>query len=674
MATNTSSPQQEANFLGQDDDVDIGEEDDEVRVPESNGQDTGTYCASPSGHNIQYQEELETIPEEEEEGPQMEEKQDVVKQDMVMFTPDEFKEEPFNTAIDDTSDDPTIVMGKPVTTTLISDYVHIPTEKVGCLQVTSQLQEFLNHFPPESKEKAFEQIYQILQVLDAYSINNLQQHQYCMSPDSEYISLIMYATILEINLRNFLAIWAVLSILLDTQSNELQYVKTLQQVVNDYYDKCPMEVMSRLEYQTTDIMNVMYDSVTNDNFDGVSDDIDRVSGVVDNDYDKTDTDNEQMPYDNDNEQMPYDYDNDTATGEMKYDRNMTNEWKDVGMKDTVPYQRDDNMMTKAKWSIETSDVDNDFMREYDNMCKSMEDRQINDFYEARRHIQSAMIGDTPVKTMQNRQCIDNVSDYDSEHYRISKSVRHRLDLGPNMLLGAQQHTTVESAAALKIQDKIEGKYNENMQSNNGQYRNEMYKRAENMIPQLDVTFNVSDTSDTDLHSYLDLAGTNITPYRTRGQKQRHDENERANANRYLALTDYTKPNARIKTQRQKVPDDEDINIHKIVKGDKPKDDRKSATKIERQSRKKEAKRLVLEKAKKIQIQKDMKDKEAKRLALEKAQIEALIEKYRPCTPKTPDEVNTSGTGKNANTNGQEGTKKVKPLHKKTTKDSQIKTS
>ena len=42
-----------------------------------------------------------------------------------------------------------------------------------------------------------------------------------------------------------------------------------------------------------------------------------------------------------------------------------------------------------------------------------------------------------------------------------------------MLLEAQQYTTVESAAALKIQDKIEGKNNENMQSNNGQYRNEM---------------------------------------------------------------------------------------------------------------------------------------------------------------------------------------------------------
>ena len=70
----------------------------------------------------------------------------------------------------------------------------------------------------------------------------------------------------------------------------------------------------------------------------------------------------------------------------------------------------------------------------------------------------------------------------------------------------------------------------------------------------------------------------------------------------------------------------------------------------------------------------MKAKEAKRLALEKAQIEALIEKHRPRTPKTPDKVNTSGTGKNTNTDGQKGTGKEKPPHKKATKASQIKTS
>ena len=66
-----------------------------------------------------------------------------------------------------------------------------------------------------------------------------------------------------------------------------------------------------------------------------------------------------------------------------------------------------------------------------------------------------------------------MSDYDSEHYRITKSVHHRLDLDPISLPGAQQHTTVESAAALKRQDKIEGKFKAHIQSDNGQYRNEM---------------------------------------------------------------------------------------------------------------------------------------------------------------------------------------------------------
>ena len=310
VATNTSNQQQKANFI----------EHDKEKVPESNGKDTSKNGTKNAEHNIQYHNELETIPEEEEDkDPQMTEKQDIDDLDTIAYTPEESEEEPFNMAIDDASEDPTIVMGKPVTTAFVSDDVRIPTEKVGCLQVTSQLQEFLNHFPPESKEKAFEQIYQILQLLDAYLIDILQQHPYCMSPDSEYISLIMYTTKLEIDLCNFLAIWAVLSILLDTQSNELQYVKNLQQVVNDYYDKHPTEIMSRLEHQTNE--------------------------------------------------------NDTAIIKVKCDRNMTNdELKDVGTKDVAPYKRHDNMTTKVKQPTETSDVQSDFMREYDNMHKSMEDR------------------------------------------------------------------------------------------------------------------------------------------------------------------------------------------------------------------------------------------------------------------------------------------------------------
>ena len=177
--------------------------------------------------------------------------------DTIPYVPGDSEDEQFNTTIDDTSNDLMIVMGKPLTTAFVSANVHIPTEKVGCLQVTNQLKEFLNHFPPESKEKAFEQIYEILQVLEAYLRDNPQQHIHCMSPDSEYVSLIMYAITIKIDLCNFPAIWAVLSILLDTQSNTLQYVKSLQQVVNNYYDKHPTNFMSRLEQQASDIMKAM---------------------------------------------------------------------------------------------------------------------------------------------------------------------------------------------------------------------------------------------------------------------------------------------------------------------------------------------------------------------------------------------------------------------------------
>ena len=80
----------------------------------------------------------------------------------------------------------------------------------------------------------------------------------------------------------------------------------------------------------------------------------------------------------------------------------------------------------------------------------MEDRQIDEYFKVQRQIYSTMMGDTPVKTVHNRQYIDNISAYDSELQRISKSVHHKLHLGENSLPGAQQYTTVAAAAAMKI--------------------------------------------------------------------------------------------------------------------------------------------------------------------------------------------------------------------------------
>ena len=181
MATNTINHQQIV------DPADLENDD----IPELLDNDTGEKTEENIKQYIRYKDELETIPEENDEDFPVTMQGDSDDGDTILYIQGDLEEEQFNTAIDDTSHDLMIVMGKPLTTAFVSANVCIPTEKVGCLQVTSQLREFLIHFSPDSKEKAFEQIYEILQVLNTYLIDNPQQHTHCMSPDNEYVSLIM---------------------------------------------------------------------------------------------------------------------------------------------------------------------------------------------------------------------------------------------------------------------------------------------------------------------------------------------------------------------------------------------------------------------------------------------------------------------------------------------------
>ena len=143
------------------------------------------------------------------------------------------------------------------------------------------------------------------------------------------------------------------------------------------------------------------------------------------------------------------------------------------------------------------------------------------------------------------------------------------------LPGAQQHTTVVAAAAMKTQDNsmqvqdTENALKARMQNDNGQYKSKIYKRAEGIIPQLDGTYNVSDSSDADSPDYLDLANANIIPYKTRGQKKRQEAVEVELAYRHVTNIESRKPNIRTRKQRQKVPDNEEIDMDKIVKDDMP---------------------------------------------------------------------------------------------------------
>ena len=148
MATNTVNHQQ----------IDDVAEIRKDNILELVDNDTGEMCDNDTEQYIQYNEGLETIPEESNEDLSVMAQGDGDDGDTILYIQGDSEDEQFNTAIDDASDDLMIVMGKPLTTAFVSVNVRIPTEQVGCLQVTNRLREFLSHFPLESKEKAFEQI------------------------------------------------------------------------------------------------------------------------------------------------------------------------------------------------------------------------------------------------------------------------------------------------------------------------------------------------------------------------------------------------------------------------------------------------------------------------------------------------------------------------------------
>ena len=98
---------------------------------------TPAYISS-SDHQSQLQDDLATIPEEDEE-------LDLVDQDTLVFDSKESEDKQFDTAVDTTSDDSAITMAKPVTAAFIS--VQIPREQVGCLQVTSPTPRVFREIP-----------------------------------------------------------------------------------------------------------------------------------------------------------------------------------------------------------------------------------------------------------------------------------------------------------------------------------------------------------------------------------------------------------------------------------------------------------------------------------------------------------------------------------------------
>ena len=145
----------------------------------------------------------------------------------------------------------------------------IPNEKVGCIFVTIHLQQYLEEYWPPSDKQTFLDIYHMLSLLDRYLYDNPKQHTNCMSPDNEYVVLLKYAMCLHIDISMLPTVWAVLSILLDTEDSNLEYIKFLQEEYNRHYEHRSRKYMEKLEKKSIAIQNCMYDSVTHD-FDRVS--------------------------------------------------------------------------------------------------------------------------------------------------------------------------------------------------------------------------------------------------------------------------------------------------------------------------------------------------------------------------------------------------------------------
>ena len=155
-----------------------------------------------------------------------------------------------------------------------TDEVRLPTEKVGCIFVTSHLKQFLENYFSSSDKQAFLDVYHMLSLLDKYLYDHPKQHTHCMSSDNEYVSLLQHAISLHIDLTTFPTLWAVLPILLNTQDCKCEYVKHLQEQYNNYYKDKSTEYMLKLERRLRELQNCMYDSVTHNFY--------RVSGLHDN--------------------------------------------------------------------------------------------------------------------------------------------------------------------------------------------------------------------------------------------------------------------------------------------------------------------------------------------------------------------------------------------------------
>ena len=270
-----------------------------------------------------------------------------------------------------------------------------------------------------------------------------------MSSDNEYVALLKYAIHLNVDLSTFPTLWAVLSILLDTQDGSLEYVNFLQEEYNRYYADKSRKYMVNLETKSIEIQNCMHDSGTHD--------FDRVSDFNDNGL---------IPLQGQQEEWP--------EGVNSTENAIDNDVVDI-------------MTLYSSWSTDTNDIGDN------NQVAS--DRN-------RKEIQDELYKDMPVKTENNKPYIDNIDAYNRDRALITKSLSDRLGLGQNSLPGEQQvrvatmHTDQMTSIPEHLRRVTLG---EEIESTSY----EEIDRNRNIIPQVDSTVDSRDSLDQTLDS-IDL--------------------------------------------------------------------------------------------------------------------------------------------------------------------------
>ena len=355
--------------------------------------------------------------------------------------------------------------------------------------------------------------------------------------------MLKYAIHLNIDLSTFATIWAVLSILLDTQDGNLEYVKLLQEEYNGYYKSKSRKYMEKFEKKSIEIQNCMHDSVTHD-FDKVS-------------------------HYNDNCLTPLQGQQDDHSEAVNCAEN------------AIEHDAVDILTGYPSGSTDTNDIcDNNEV-----ICNRN-----------RKAIQDELYKDTPVKTEGNKPYIDSIDTYNRDRALITQSLSDRLGLGQNSLLRAQQvrvattHTDQMTDIPEHLRQMRLGKETESASSVETD-------RNRNIIPQVDGTMDSRDS----LNQTLDSIDLTKSPVKlTNTQRDTEKINEDTSDDDIDEMIEFNKDKARKIYRKDTIEQRKRV---KIVKSNKGKTTKEYAINVERKRILKLRTEKVLQNAKDRKIEK-----------------------------------------------------------------------